>query len=69
MNVIRVTRINDDGSVLFDGAFGPNEVRYMLEHGVNFILTTGAQTIEEALDDEDEDDDEPFEVEGTETVQ
>jgi hypothetical protein len=67
MNVIRVTKLNDDGSVAFDGLLGPNEVRYILENGLNFILQTGVETIEEIADEGDEDG--GFTVEGTGTVQ
>jgi hypothetical protein len=65
MNVIRVTKLNDDGSVAFDGLLGPNEVRYILENGLNFILQTGVETIEEIADEGDEDG--GFTVEGTGT--
>jgi hypothetical protein len=67
MQVIRVTKINEDGSVAFDGALGPNEVKYLLENGLNCVLQAGVETIEGLLD-MDEDDDEPFEVEGPNTL-
>jgi hypothetical protein len=67
MQVIRVTKINEDGSVAFDGALGPNEVKYLLENGLNCVLQAGVETIEGLLLD-DEDDDEPFEVEGPNTL-
>lgn len=66
MNVIRVTKLNDDGSVAFDGLLGPNEVRYILEEGLNFILQTGVEAIEFGNDEEDDD---PITVEGNDTVQ
>lgn len=66
MNVIRVTKLNDDGSVAFDGLLGPNEVRYILEEGLNFILQTGVEAIEFGNDEEDDD---PIIVEGNDTVQ
>lgn len=67
MNVIKVSKINDDGSIAFEGMFGPNEVRYLLEQGVNLILQEGVATIE-SLDEEDLDDDE-FDIVGPDTVQ
>lgn len=66
MNVIRVTKLNDDGSVAFDGLLGPNEVRYILEEGLNFILQTGVEAIEFGNDEEDDD---SITVEGNDTVQ
>jgi hypothetical protein len=66
MNVIRVTKLNDDGSVAFEGALGPNEVKYLLEQGLNIVLQEGVMSIEEAVED---DDDEPFAIEGNSTVQ
>lgn len=57
MNVIRVTKLNDDGSVQFDGLLGPNEVRFILENGLNFLLQAGAEAVlgieEEEEDEED----------------
>lgn len=52
MNIIKVTRINDDGSVAFEAMYGPEEARMVLEIGTNFLLANGAQV----LDDEDDDD-------------
>lgn len=68
MQVIKVTKFNDDGSVAFDGVLGPNEARYVIEQGLNVVLQTGAQTIEDLLD---EDADEEIEAthEGPDTVQ
>lgn len=65
MNIIKVTTINEDGSVGAEVVFGPNEVRYTLELGMNFILQNGAAAIEAEEDDEDD----IFEVDGSETVQ
>lgn len=65
MNIIKVTSINDDGSVAFEGHLGPNEIQFILETGVNFLLKEGAMSVL----DQAEEDDEPFEVEGTDTVQ
>jgi hypothetical protein len=71
MNVIRVTKLNDDGSVAFDGLLGPNEVRYLLENGLNCIMQAGAEAIEGILGDvdEDEEEEEPIFVKGNDTVQ
>ena len=57
MQVIRVTKINEDGSIAFDGALGPNEVKYLLENGLNCVLQAGVETIEGIMlgdDDEEE---------------
>lgn len=70
MNVIRVTKLNDDGSVAFEGMLGPNEVRYLLEQGLNCLMQAGAEAIEGILgQEEEEDDDESIFVEGSDTVQ
>jgi hypothetical protein len=70
MNVIRVTKLNDDGSVAFDGLLGPNEVRYLLENGLNCIMQAGAEAIEGILGDVDEEEEEePIFVKGNDTVQ
>lgn len=59
MKVIKVTQLNEDGSVQFDGYLGPNETQYVLEQGMNVILQSGAEYIEELLNQPvDEDDDE-----------
>lgn len=66
MKVIKVTLLNDDGSVNFEGSLGPNETQYVLEKGLNLIMQTGAETLEGVFGD---DDDEAFDVEGPETLQ
>lgn len=68
MNVLKVQKINDDGSIAFEGMFGPNEVRYILEQGVNLILQEGAATIE-GLDEDDFDEEDDFNIVGPDTVQ
>lgn len=68
MQVIRVTKLNDDGSVAFDGLLGPNEVRYVLEQGLNVVLQTGAEAIEGMLVDDEDDEGEPIVVEGNSTL-
>jgi len=56
MQVIRVTKLNDDGTVAFDGLLGPNEVKYLLENGLNAVMQAGVETIEGILAAEDEED-------------
>lgn len=56
MQVIRVTKLNDDGTVAFDGLLGPNEVKYLLESGLNCVMQAGVETIEGILAAEDEED-------------
>jgi hypothetical protein len=68
MNIIKVTTINDDGSVNFEGYYGPEEVRFVLELGTNFLLTQGANADYDEEEDDDEDDD-VFEVEGPDSLQ
>lgn len=67
MQVIRVTKFNDDGSIAFEGNLGPNEARYVIEHGLNFVLQTGAEAIEGIL--EDEEDEVEANAPSTDTVQ
>lgn len=63
MNIVKVVTLNNDGSIAFEGEFGPEEVRFIMEVGVNFLLQQGALPM---LGD---DADDSFEVEGTDTVQ
>lgn len=56
MNVIKVTTINEDGSIKFEGTFGPNEVKFILESGVNILLQHGALSLMKEDDDEDDED-------------
>lgn len=76
MQVVKIIKYNDDGSVMFEGNFGPNEVKYILDVGTNFLLTQGAFFTEEekaALESGELDEDEPelFEVpdDGSPTLQ
>jgi hypothetical protein len=67
---IKVVTLNEDGSIAFEGAFGPNEVRFIMELGTNILLQQGAiPFVDEDEEDDDEDDDTTFDMEGPETVQ
>lgn len=68
MNVIRVTTINEDGSVNFEGYYGPEEVRFILELGTNILLSEGSGNVTVEDEDEEEDDD-TFEVDGPDSLQ
>lgn len=46
MQVIHVKQINEDGSVAFEGNLGPNEVRYILEQGLNYLFQAGVEVLE-----------------------
>lgn len=61
---IKITTLNEDGSIAFEGVFGPNEASLILEVGCNYMLQQGALPF---VDEEDDDD--TFEVEGSDTVQ
>lgn len=63
MQVLKVTTLNDDGSIAFEGEFGPEEVRFIMEVGTNFLLQQGALPFVE-----DDDDAEGFVIEGTDTL-
>ena len=63
MNIIKVTKINDDGSVNFEGYYGPEEVQFILEVGTNYLMMQGSQQ------EEEEEDDDTFDVPSPETVQ
>ena len=39
---IKVVTLNEDGTVAFEGEFGPNEVKFIMEIGTNFLLQQGA---------------------------
>jgi hypothetical protein len=39
---LKVTTLNEDGSIAFEGEFGPNEVRFIMEIGTNYLLQQGA---------------------------
>ncbi len=58
---IKVVTLNEDGSVAFEGEFGPNEVKFIMEIGTNFLLQQGALPF---VEDEDQ-----FVAEGSDTVQ
>lgn len=51
---IKVVTLNEDGSVAFEGSFGPNEVRFIMEVGTNFLLQQGVMPFVEGNNDEDE---------------
>jgi hypothetical protein len=53
---IKVTTLNPDGSIHFEGVLRQHEVSFVLEVGVNFLLANGASPF---IQDEDED------IEGT----
>lgn len=53
MQVVKIVKYNDDGSVAFEGEFGPNEVRYILDVGTNFLLQQGAILTEKQLDEDE----------------
>jgi hypothetical protein len=67
VQVIKVTKFNDDGSIAFEGNLGPNEARFVIEHGLNFVLQTGAEAIEGIL--EEEEDEVEATHEGPDTIQ
>lgn len=66
MNIIKVTKINDDGSVNFEGYYGPEEVQFVLEVGINYLLQAGAQAGEE---EEEEEDDDTFDIDAPDMLQ
>jgi hypothetical protein len=53
---IKVVTLNEDGSVAFEGLFGPNEVKFVLEVGTNFLLANGASPYVEEDEEESEED-------------
>lgn len=63
MNIIKVTKINDDGSVNFEGYYGPEEVQFLLEVGTNYLMNVGASSGEE------EEEDDTFDVDAPEQLQ
>jgi hypothetical protein len=67
VQVIRVTKFNDDGSIAFEGNLGPNEAKYVIEQGLNIVLQAGAEAIEGMMEDDDEE--EVLVMQGPDTVQ
>lgn len=67
---IKVVTLNQDGSVQFEGSFGPEQVRFIMEVGVNYLLAEGALPIlgDEASEVDDDDDEDTFFIDGDETV-
>lgn len=61
---IKVTTLNEDGSIAFEGEFGPNEVRFIMEVGTNYLLQQGALPFIEDREDSDE-----FIVDAPEAIQ
>lgn len=61
---IKITTLNEDGSIAFEGVFGQNEASLILEVGTNYLLQQGVLPFTEG-DGEDS----PFEVDGNDTVQ
>lgn len=53
---IKVKTYNEDGSIAFEGVFGPKEAEFILEVGCNVLLQQGA--IPFMLEDDEDDDDE-----------
>lgn len=58
---IKTIHETDDGSIVFEGHLPPNEVKFMVEVGINFLLQQGAIKItssdDEVEDGEDEGED------------
>lgn len=57
---IKVKTLHPDGSVHFEGTLTPNEVSFILETGINFLVANGAQPFIDHGGPDEEDDDEPF---------
>jgi hypothetical protein len=55
MNVVKVTKLNEDGSIAFEGFFPPEEAKVLLDIGVNYLLTNGMMAVN-GEDEDDEDD-------------
>lgn len=69
MQVVKIVKYNEDGSVAFEGEFGPNEVKYILDVGTNFLLQQGAILTEQQFDEAEEDDQDEFDFDPPDTVQ
>lgn len=53
MNVVKVIKLNDDGSVAFEGHFNPEEARVILDVGINVLLSNGLLVAQDEPDDDD----------------
>jgi hypothetical protein len=71
MNIIKVTTINADGSIAFEGFYGPEEVQFILEVGTNYLLHQGTERLmeDEGEEEEEDDDTDSIRVDGTDTMQ
>lgn len=53
MDEIKVTTLNEDGSLAFEGKLNKEQTSFILGVGINFLLAQGAEVF---LDDEDDED-------------
>lgn len=57
MEILKVTTLNKDGSVVFDGSLNKEQVSFILSVGINYLLSQGAQVFVEDQEAEDDEDD------------
>lgn len=53
MEKIDVITFNEDGSISFQGQMNAQQASFILNVGINFLLSQGASLFEEEDDDED----------------
>ena len=69
MQLLKVTQLNDDGSIAFEALLPPEEAKLVLEVGINVLIGQGIMAgQEEEYDEEEEEDDFP-DIEGPDTLQ
>lgn len=59
MDKIVVTTLNEDGSIAFSGTFNKDQVSFILQVGVNYLMSQGALAVMEDADDDEDDWPEP----------
>jgi hypothetical protein len=55
VNVVKVIKLNDDGSVAFEGHFSPEEAKVILDVGINVLLSNGLLVAQDEPEDDDDD--------------
>jgi hypothetical protein len=66
---IKVTKLNEDGSVAFQGTLDAVQLEFILQTGINFLMASGASDFLDAISDSEDDDEMIIVHEGSDQVQ
>jgi hypothetical protein len=69
MQLLKVTQLNDDGSIAFEALLPPEEAKLVLEVGINVLIGQGIMAGQEEEYDEEEDENDFPDIEGPDTLQ